>query len=391
MKVLRIIARLNVGGPARHVVSLDRGLRARGHETLLVHGAVDEGEASLEHLTTECGVPTLRIEELGRRVKLWSDARAFVRLARVIFREQPDVVHTHTAKAGALGRLAAAGYNATRARRRRAVVVHTFHGHVLQGYFSRAGTTTVRAVERLLARFTDRIVTISPSQYDDIVQRYRVGSSDRTVVVPLGLELDFLRGNLSGRSLRPELGIREGAIVFGYVGRLVPIKDVPTLVRAFVRVVQALPDAHLLIVGDGPARPEIEALVDASALHLRVRLLGWREDLDRIYGTIDVGVISSRNEGTPVALIEAMAAGRPVVATRVGGVPDVVAHDETGLLVPPGDVEALSGAMIRLGRDAECRSRLGTRARAASTRFRQERLVEDIENLYRDALVAKRS
>ena len=332
MKILRVIARLNVGGPARHVVLLDRGLRARGHQTLLVHGTIGDGEASLEHLAAESGVPTLKIAELGRRVSPLGDARAFIRLARTIFRESPDVVHTHTAKAGTLGRLAALAFNATRGRARRAVVVHTFHGHVLDGYFSPFVNRLVRSAERMLARTTDRVVTISPAQRDEIVGRFGVGRPETTAVVPLGLDLQpLLEGGAP--SLRRELGIDDRAFVVGFVGRMVPIKDLPTLVLAFARLLATTPDAFLLLVGDGPVRPDLERLIDERGLRDRIRLLGWREDLARVYATIDVCALASRNEGTPVAVIEAMAAGRPVVATRVGGVPDVVEDGETGILV----------------------------------------------------------
>ena len=384
-----MIARLNVGGPARHVVLLDRGLRARGHQTLLVHGTIGDGEASLERLAVESGVPTLKIAELGRRVSPLDDARALVRLVRTIFRESPDVVHTHTAKAGTLGRLAALAFNATRGRRRRCVVVHTFHGHVLDGYFGPVVNRLVRGAERALARATDRIVTISPAQRDEIVGRFGVGRSGTTVVVPLGLDLQpFLDGGAP--SLRHDLGIDHRAIVFGYVGRMVPIKDLPTLVLAFARLLETIPDAYLLMTGDGPVRPAVERLIAERGLGDRIRLLGWREDLASVYATIDVCVIASRNEGTPVAVIEAMAAGRPVVATSVGGVPDIVEDGETGILVPPGDVEALAGAMARLARDPAERSRMGEQGRRRVARYGYERLVDDIDRLYREALAEKR-
>jgi L-malate glycosyltransferase len=208
--------------------------------------------------------------------------------------------------------------------------------------------------------------------------------------VPLGLDLQpFLAGDAP--PLRGELGIDERAIVFGYVGRLVPIKDLGTLVLAFARLLDAMPCAYLLIAGDGPVRPEIEALITQRKLGGGVRLLGWREDLAPLYATIDVCVLSSRNEGTPVAIIEAMAAGRPVVATRVGGVPDVVEEEATGLLAPPGDVEALAAAMQRLAGDAELRRTMGAHARdVAAAWFGYERLVDDIDRLYADALASKR-
>jgi glycosyltransferase involved in cell wall biosynthesis len=385
LKILRIIARLNVGGPARHVTILDRGLRDRGHRTLLVYGDVGPGEASLEHLVGETGLPAIKIAELGPRLHVWSDLRAFATILRVVFRERPDVIHTHTAKAGALGRLAAALDNAVRPRSRRALVVHTFHGHVLSGYFGAPASLAVRMVERVLARFTDCIVTLSPSQRADIVERFRIAPASRVVVVPLGLDLQpFAAGPLPS-TLRGELGIPETAIVFGYVGRFVPIKDLETLLAAFATAAAAVPDASLLLAGDGPLRARLEERVAHLQLGGRVRFLGWTEALADFYGAIDVCVLSSLNEGTPVALIEAMAARKPVVSTAVGGVPDVVETGRTGLLVPAGDVSALAAAMVRLARDGSLRDRLGAAARESSvSRFSQERLVAEIERLYEE-------
>jgi glycosyltransferase involved in cell wall biosynthesis len=390
LKILRVIARLNVGGPARHVVILDRGLRARGHDTLLVHGTVDEGEASLEHLASDAHLRSLKVPSLGRRVSPLSDVRALLGIIRAVFHESPDVVHTHTAKAGALGRIAALAFNLTRPRRRRCAVVHTFHGHVLDGYFSPRANRLVRGAERLLARVTDRIVTISPSQREDIVERFHVASSRQTTVVPLGLDLEPLAAG-RGHSLRRELGIDERSTVFGYVGRLVPIKDLPTLGLAFARLLEQVPDAHLLVVGDGPARRDLERTISVHGVASRTHLLGWREDLPDIYATMDVCVLSSRSEGTPVALIEAMAAGLPVVATRVGGVPDVVVEGETGLLVPAGDAEALAAAMACLAGNPARRTALGACARSrALAQFGSERLVDDVDRLYAATLAQKR-
>jgi glycosyltransferase involved in cell wall biosynthesis len=388
VKILRVIARLNVGGPARHVVLLDRGLRARGHDTRLVHGSLAPSEASLEHLAVEAGLPTTHIVELGRRISPMSDLRAFAQLLRLVFREAPDVIHTHTAKAGTLGRLAAGLFNITRPRRRRCLVVHTFHGHVLTGYFRPATNVAVRLAERTLARITDRVVTISPSQRDDIVTRFRIAAAARTVVVPLGLDLAQLaRLDARAPDLRRQFDIPGPALVVGYVGRFVAIKDLATLVRAFARVAGERPDAMLLLVGDGPLRSEVEALVAALALQAQVRFAGWIEDLAPLYATIDICALSSLNEGTPVALIEAMAAATAVVATRVGGVADVVEHERTGLLVPPSNPDALADAVLRLAADPAERSRMGTAGRQAVVeRFSPERLVADIDTLYSEAL-----
>ena len=393
MKILRVIARLNVGGPARHVVVLDRGLRARGHDTRLVHGSLAPFEASLEHLAVEARLPTTPILELGRRISPISDVRAFAQLVRLVFREAPDVVHTHTAKAGTLGRIAAGLFNLTRRRRRRCLVVHTFHGHVLDGYFRPAASRAVRLVERTLAHITDRVVAISPAQREDIVTRFRIADPARTVVVPLGLDLAHLTAVDAGAAhLRARFGIPDGALVVGYVGRLVAIKDPATLVRAFAHVAETRRDAMLLVVGDGPLRADVEALVAALGLHTRVRMAGWVEELAPLYATIDVCALSSRNEGTPVALIEAMAAGKPVVATRVGGVADVVEHGDTGLLVPPQDPAALAEAILRLAADPAERARMGAAGRRGiAARFSPQRLVDDIDRLYAAALAEKRS
>ena len=392
MKIIRVIARLNVGGPARHVVLLDRGLRARGHETLLVHGSLDTGEASLEHLAVASGLRTLSVPELGRRISLLSDARAFIHLVRTIRREAPDVVHTHTAKAGTLGRLAALFFNASRPRRRRCVVIHTFHGHVLSGYFGAAGSALARIAERTLATVSDRIIAISPRQRDELVGRFHVATSEQTAVVPLGLDIQpLLEQAVEAPNLRRDLGIGGSDVVVGFVGRFVPIKNIALLIRAFAAAAQVAPNMWLVLAGDGPMRGELQALADSSGVAPRVRFLGWTEDLSALYATFDICALSSLNEGTPVAIIEAMAAARAVVATAVGGVPDIVDDGRTGILVPSGDREALTAAIVRLAGNRGERLALGAAGRLeAARRFSFERLVDDIEQLYQEALTEKR-
>jgi glycosyltransferase involved in cell wall biosynthesis len=393
VKILRVITRLNIGGPARHVVLLDRGLRARGHETHLVYGSLAPGDASLEHLAVAAGLPATHVRALGRRINPVSDLRAFTRLLRMVFREAPDVIHTHTAKAGTLGRVAAGLFNMTRPRRRRCLVVHTFHGHVLSGYFGPTMNLAVRLAERTLAGITDRVVTLSPAQRHDIVTRFNIAAAARTAVVPLGLDLERLASlDSSAAHLRRQFGIPERATVVGFAGRFVAIKDLATLVRAFSLVAARRPEAVLLLVGDGPLRPEIAALVAALALQKQVHLAGWVDDLAPVYATMDVFALSSLNEGTPVAVIEAMAAAKAVVATRVGGVADVVEHERTGLLVSPQNPEALADSIVRLAADPGERSRLGAAGRqSVVARFSPERLADDIVQLYTSALAEKRS
>jgi len=393
LRVVRLIARLNIGGPARHVALLQRHLAARGYESTLVTGVPEAGEGELPP-EEAAGAPIDRIvvPELGRTLRAADDLVAFVRIYRLLRRLEPDIVHTHTAKAGALGRLAAWLYNATRRPRRRAVIVHTFHGHVLRGYFGPVASRAVRAAERALAHVSDRIVAISSTQRRDLVEVFRIAPARKVVVVPLGLDLDALqRAPDRGGSLRAEAGFPAESIVCGYVGRLVPIKHVDLLIRAFAEARRRQPRARLLVVGDGQCRVDLERLVAEVNLTGAVWFAGWRTDLIEVYGAMDVVALSSRNEGTPVALIEAGAAGKAIVATRVGGVPDVVETERTGLLVPDDDLGALALALERLMADPDLRVRLGAAARATSiSRFGYPRLVDDLDALYRAALDVRR-
>ena len=386
-RVLRIIARLNVGGPARHVVILDEGLRARGFGTLLAHGDVGAGEASMESLARDAGIPTRRIAGLGRTVRPLDDVRAFAALVGLVFSYRPDVVHTHTAKAGSLGRVAAWLYNLTRPRRRRCLVVHTFHGHVLHGYFSPSRSAIVRGIERGLARLTDAVLVLSPRLQQEIAVSYRVAPARKVHVVPLGLQLESLLS--LERAEAPAAGDRE--VVFGYVGRLVPVKNLPMLLEAFSRVRARVPCARLVLVGDGELADSLRETAGRLGIADWVAFTGWRSDLREVYAGVDAVVLTSVNEGTPVAAIEAMAAGLPVVATAVGGVPDVITDGENGLLVPSGDVVGMAAAMERLAVDAAVRHRLGRSARrTVEGRYSASRLVSDVEGLYRRCLDAKR-
>jgi glycosyltransferase involved in cell wall biosynthesis len=328
---------------------------------------------------------------LGRRISVIGDLRAFLALLRLMFRLRPDIVHTHTAKAGTLGRLAGALYNVTRARRRRAVVVHTFHGNVLDGYFSAPLSAAIRATERTLALLTDVIIAIAPQQRDDLVHRYRISGPSKIRLVRLGLDLSALLSvDERTPTLRGELSIAEDALVVGYVGRLVPIKNVELLLRAFATAFHSNPGAYLVIAGDGPLGDPLARLSRELGVADRVRFLGWRRDLRALYASFDVLALTSRNEGTPVAVIEAMAAARPVVATKVGGVPDVV-DAGSGLLVPSDDGESLAGALRELAASGAVRRRMGTAGRQlVATRYSSTRLIEEIDALYRTTLAVKR-
>ena len=377
--MFRLFSRLNVGGPAVHVILLTAGLRTRGYSTFLAVGKESAREGNMLHLAGAKGVECLQVGALGRAIRPLADARALWDLCRLMRRFRPDIVHTHTAKAGVLGRLAAriAGVP---------VVVHTYHGHVLHGYFGPLANAIFRRLERLLGGRTDALVAVSESVRDDLVG-LGVAGPDKIHVVPLGLELGNLTGTLPRGALRRPAGVPEGAPLVGIVGRLAPIKDVPTFLAAAVRVRQAIPAARFAIVGDGEERAALEAESRRLGLADAVHFHGWHRDMTAVYGDLDVVVNCSRNEGTPVALIEALAAARPVVATAVGGTPDLMAGGRHGTLVAPGDPDALAHAIVSVVRDPS-----PARARAACGRAHvlrhhsSERLVADVDQLYRQLL-----
>lgn len=381
-RVARIIARLNIGGPAQQAILLTAGLDRRRFTTTLITGRPGPEEGDLGGLAeTRCVTPTV-IAELGRAIRPGRDLVALLRLVRLFRRIRPDIVHTHTAKAGTLGRIAARIVGG-------AATVHTFHGHVLEGYFSAPVTRLFLNIERFLGRRTDRLVTLSPRLRDTLVE-LGIGRPEQIAIVPLGLELDRFAEPQNGRgALRSTLGIPHDAMLLASIGRLVPIKDHATLLQATARLIS--PSVHLLIVGDGELRESLERLSAQLGLAERVHFLGWRSDLETILGATDVVISASRNEGTPVALIEAMAAGVPVVATAVGGVPDLVEHGVTGWLVPANDADALAGGVQHLIEAPELRARLVRVARPyALGRHSAVQLVRRIEQLYTSVLAGRK-
>ena len=308
---------------------------------------------------------------------------ALCKLVGVIRRIRPHVVHTHTAKAGFLGRLAA---RITRVP----IVVHTYHGHVLSGYFSQRKTKLLTMMERGLARFSDRLVAVSDQVRDDLVS-FGVAPSGHFSVVPLGLDLApmFSAGSQRG-ALRTELDVAPDVPLIGIVGRLFPIKNHALFLETAAHLMTKHPDARFIVVGDGTLRAELEERAGRSDLAGHVFFTGWRFDLPAIYTDLDVLVVSSRNEGTPVSAIEAMAAGCPVVATRVGGLPDLIDDGRTGILVAPDDATALSEAIDGVLTDQNRKSVLREAARAdVEQRFMVSRLVSDMQDLYVELLGSK--
>lgn len=388
-RVLRIITRLNIGGPSLQAARLTTDLRPLGYDTALVHGRVAAGEGEMRDLLApdEPGVHYVR--SLCRPITPADDWRAFRELGTILRAFQPDIVHTHMAKAGLLGRLAAIAYNHSAGRGRPARILHTYHGHVLEGYFSPAMTAALIRTERWLGRGTDALVAISPRIRDELIGRFHIAPPDRFHIVPLGFDLAPLAaiGAAERAAARRALQIPDATRVVTTVGRLTAIKNHALLLDAAREIASASPEALFLIAGDGDLRAPLEARASALGIADRVRWLGWRRDLATIYGATDVFALTSRNEGTPVALIEAMAAGVPGVSTDVGGVGDVIPDESTGILVPPDAAPALAAAVLRLLNDPHLRREMGARARqTVVTRYDVKRLVSDIDALYRSLL-----
>lgn len=387
IRVLRVIGRLNMGGPAHQAALLSgRRFDPDRYETLLVHGAVPPGEASLAELAEEEGAEMRFVGELRQSVNPLHDSRALARLIGIARRFKPDVVHTHTAKAGFLGRQAAL------AVRPRPAIVHTYHGHVLEGYFGAAKSRLYLELERAMARVSDSLIGVSQATVDDLV-RLGIAPRQQFRVLPLGLDLAPLAevDEALRASTRAELGVGPDEVLLVFVGRVVPIKRLDVLLRAVAVARASDPRIRLALVGDGEERGRLERLAGELGIAPDVFFLGYRRELHSVFSASDVAVLSSDNEGTPVSLIEAAAAGLPAVATDVGGVHEVVG-EETGVLVPSRDAGALAGALLAMAGDEARRRSLGRAARArAVERYGAERLLRDVDALYRELAAERRA
>jgi glycosyltransferase involved in cell wall biosynthesis len=389
MRVARIITRLNIGGPSIQAIDLSRQLSAHGFATCLIHGHLAEGEGDMTTLLPIGATETAYIDDLVRPMSPLQDLRAFWRIYQTLRRWRPEIVHTHMAKAGSVGRLAALAYNRTRRGGARAYLIHTYHGHVFDGYFASRSTKVVLAIERWLAGHTDVLIAISREVKKDLLRTYAVAREEQVRLIPLGFDLDALLSIDSSdrEAARAALNVPAGSIVVTTVGRLTAIKQHGLFLDMAAELCRHSDRFHFVVVGDGELRAGLEQQAERLAVGTRVRFLGWRGDLPTIYGATDIFVLTSRNEGTPVALIEAMAAAVASVSTDVGGVRDVITGPDVGRLVPFGDAAALADAVQLLALDPHVRAAIGDHARSSvRRRFHATRLIEDIKGLYCELL-----
>lgn len=374
-----MIARLNVGGPTIHVSKLSSGLSEK-YKTTLVTGVISPNEGDMSYIATESGVEPLVIETMQREISIWSDVKSILHTYRLLKRLKPTIVHTHTFKAGAVGRIAAklAGVP---------IVVHTFHGHVFHGYWGPLRSKFIVLVEQGLSAMTTSILTVSQKVLDDLLH-YKIAAPNKLSVLPLGLDLEkFRKSNQFQGALRQELDVTDEVELIGIVGRLVPIKNHKLFLDAAKLAIKDGYAGLFLIVGGGELEAELQNYADTLDISAKVRFLGWRQDLPKIYADLDVLVLSSDNEGTPVSIIEAMAAKTPVVSTDVGGVADLVKPGKTGYLVPANDPTALARDMLLALQEGE------TFTDAAQNfvleRHNLQRLYDSVETLY-DTLISEK-
>ncbi len=376
-KIIRVIARLNIGGPAIHVILLSSMLNPERYETHLISGQETADEGNMLHLAEEKNVSPSIIPRLGRKLNPIGDLSTLWRLIRLFRRERPDIVHTHTAKAGTIGRIAAI-------LARVPIIIHTFHGHVLHGYFGSLETIIYCMIERILAYFSKSIITVSEQCRTDILN-LGIGSPDKVQTIPLGLELDRFAEPIPNarQELRDKYNIPQDAFVTGMIARMVPIKRHQDLFNAIPIVLQSHPDAYFLIVGDGECRANLDALAEELNITHRCIFAGFHHDLDRIYKAVDLVVLTSANEGLPVAIIESLSSGISVVSTRVGGVPELIDDGKTGYIVEPGDIDSIADGLIKAIADPEKTRSMGKIAQKETIeKYSIRRLVKDIEELY---------
>ncbi len=377
LRVLRIITRMNVGGPSRQV-SLLSGIP--GYETLTVFGQCESGEKEDAHLITELKGNWKRIHSLKRSIRPWSDLSTLLSLIRIILLFKPDIVHTHTAKAGMIGRLAAWLC-------RIPIIIHTYHGHVLEGYFSPQVSSIFRFIERWLAKRSNALILLSNLQWFSITEKHQIGNPQKNRIIPLGLRIEsWIENNAFPKPIwYQERQLNPNIRYISWVGRLTAIKNPLLLIEIALELQQFkdLPDWKILVAGDGELRPELEAAIEYRQLGSAIQLLSWEEDLFSLCRASEIALLTSRQEGTPVSLIEAMACGVPVVATSVGGIPDIIPKS-AGLLTEPGDARALAQQVRYLLLNPEKRAQLGAAGRNEARKFTASRLIQDIQNLYEE-------
>ncbi len=394
-KVLRIINRFNIGGPTYNAAYLTKYLSSE-YETLLVGGVKEDHEKSSEFILDNLGLEPTIVYEMRRSINPFQDIIAYRKIKQIIKEYQPDIVHTHAAKAGTLGRLAAFSCKVP-------VVVHTFHGHVFHSYFGKAKTTVFKTIERYLAKRSTAIIAISKKQKEELCDIHKITSREKCYIIPLGFDLQRFQtdNNIKRSNFRTQYNIADDEIAIVIVGRVVPIKNHSLFLKALKQVLdKSDKKVRAFIVGDGDNRKSIETeatnlgigfTTETDLLHNKpLCFTSWIKDIDVVYSGADIVALTSLNEGTPVSLIEAEAACKPIITTNIGGIEDIIEDGVTGILVENNNETIFGQKLLQLVEDKSLRERLSEKGRDfVNKQYHYSRLVHDIENLYRDLLLLK--
>ena len=397
LRVLRIINRFIIGGPAYNVSYLTKYLHPE-FETLLVSGQKDDGEADSVFIAENLDLKPLYVNSLQKSLtQPWNDRKAYIEIKKIIEDFKPHIVHTHAAKAGFIGRLVALNCNVP-------VILHTFHGHYFHSYFSSFKTKTLLNIERYLAKKTDGIIAISPEQYNDLANTYKVATPEKTFTIPLGLDLDRFATDAknSRQHFRQEFNIDDNTVCIGLIGRIVPIKNHRFFINVIKQIKDISPDANVkfFIIGDGEIRTKIEQYIADNQLNFTTEtekdftkdiiFTSWRTDMENVLAGLDIIALTSLNEGTPVTLIEAQAASKPIVTTNVGGIQYVVVNDKTAFVVERDDEKSFTQKLLQLINNSDLRSSMGEAGRIhVQNKFSVHRLTNDMKNLYHRLLQEK--
>jgi glycosyltransferase involved in cell wall biosynthesis len=396
-RILRIHNRLIIGGPTLNVLYLTKYL-APEFETLLIVGEKENHEKDAFFLAQQMGITTLSIPDMGRSLHPYRDYKAYKTVQKIIKNFKPDIVHTHAAKPGAIGRLAATSVSDT-------IIVHTYHGHVFHSYFGQLKTKFIINMERFLAKRSDVLIAISDKQKKELVEEFKIAGDDKFRIIPLGFELEKFYENQEQKrkKFREEFKLGNDEIAIGIIGRLVPIKNHSLFLEGIDYVMKTTQKKiRAFIIGDGETKKELQE--KAKKMGIRFASIGdnadeaasliftsWRSDIDTVNAGLDIIVLTSLNEGTPVSLIEAQAANKPIVSTRVGGIADIVIENETALLSDVGDTAGFQKNLLKLVEDEPLRNCLGKKgADHVQQKFCVERLVKDMKNLYQELLAKKK-
>lgn len=386
-KVLRIINRFNIGGPTYNATFLTKFISDE-YETLLIGGLPEPDESDSLYIPESVGLKPVLIPEMKRTPNWKSDREAYRKIKHIITEFKPDIVHTHAAKAGALGRRAAKACGVP-------VIVHTYHGHVFHSYFGKAKTWLYQLIERRLAKISTGIIAISPLQKEELSHKYHICPSEKIRVIPLGFDLRHFHENKEAHreETRKKFAIQDDEVAVAIVGRLAPIKNHQLFLDSILELAKKNIRARFFIVGDGQEKEAIEQRILSlqQTYGIQIELTGWIKDIARFNAGMDILCLTSDNEGTPVSLIEAQAGGIPVVSTDVGGVRDIIVEGETGFVVPPKNAVAFAEKLAYLIQNKEIREKMSQNGWTfVEDKFQYTKLVKNMEAYYAELLEKSR-